>query len=131
MTAQFYDPLQLEIVNDNESRPNFVTLRDFRYYTDVLPGLIIVPQGTPTDGPSVPQMAMSMVGYRGMRAAVVHDYLVRHPEMMPREQADLIFREALGVCGVPDADVGLMYAAVSGYTAQLRKQAAGPDLYEG
>lgn len=69
---------------------------------------ITVPAGFQTDGASVPQLLWAMFPAWGSysRAAVIHDLLCHlinlgtpHPEAPTRKTADLIFLEAMKVCG--------------------------------
>jgi hypothetical protein len=114
----FLNDLNMHLLTDDDSRPTFALLTPFRYQTKA--GVIYeVPEGFITDGASIPQIAMSVTGYPGMRAAVVHDMLVQRPELIDRHEADSIFHEALLECGVGVATAVLMYQGVSAYTDTL------------
>ena len=126
--SEFLDNLDMRLIDDYDSRPQFSLLAPFRYQSDFAKTTFTVPQDFSTDGASIPQIAMSFTGYPGMRAAVVHDYLVTNPEVIVREYADQVFHEALLVCGVNPATAQLMYSAVAGYTQQLRKQASAGNM---
>lgn len=82
---------------------------------------IIVPSGYYTDGASVPRYLWGILPTWGRysRAAVVHDYLcsrlnkgVPHPFVRTRHEADRIFLEAMGACGVNILVRYLMWGAV-------------------
>ena len=118
----------LRLVDDKGSRPEFMLIYDFMYESNFGKAIYTVPAGFQTDGPSIPQVAMSFTGYPGLRAAIIHDYLVTHPEVILREYADQIFHEALLVCEVDPVTAQLMYSAVAGYTQQLRKQASAGNI---
>jgi hypothetical protein len=121
MTAPaFLTELHLGLVADDGPRPLFTLDEPFSYASDVAGMTVTVPSGFETDGASIPQLAMSFTGYPGMRAAVVHDFLVHQPAMMDREMADRVFREALAVCGVDHWTADLMYSGVAGYTESLK-----------
>jgi hypothetical protein len=117
--SAFLDDLMLHLLTDDDSRPTFGLITPFRYQSDVGKQTFCAPAGFITDGPSIPQVAMSLVGYAGMRAAVIHDMLVQQPEFIDRHLADNIFHEALLVCGVGPATAALMYQGVSAYTDTL------------
>lgn len=85
----------------------WITRTELVYHSDYLGKDITVPAGTFTDLASVPQIFQAIIPVgtgKNRRAAIVHDYLCR-PEGkaatgVTQRQADIIFREALGVCGV-------------------------------
>ena len=129
--SAFLDPLDLRVTNDEGARPEFELLAPFRYWSNRLQRVVTVPAGTTTDGASIPTLGMGLIGYPGLRAAVIHDHLVTRPDLMPRDEADNVFHEALVVCGVDDVTAALMYTAVAGHTTRLREQAEGPDPTKG
>lgn len=126
MLGFFEDELHLQLVGDDEARPRFILTAPFGYTSPLAGMTIVVPAGFETDGPSIPQLAMGFTGYPGVRAAVVHDYLVGQPGIMPRESADRVFHEALLTCGVNAATAQLMYAAVAAYTDSLKPREPNP-----
>jgi hypothetical protein len=63
---------------------------------------------------------MSMIGWPGLRAACLHDWLLEQPSV-PRDRADDIFREALSACGVPDAAAHIMWTAVALRSSRLAR----------
>lgn len=127
--SAFLNPLVLVLISDSDARPLFSLVNDFSYKSDRFNRVFTAPAGFQTDGPSIPQIAMSFTGYPGMRAAVIHDYYCTEQHGLVREDADLLFHEALLVCGVGSATAQAMYDAVAGYTRQLRAQAnqGGPS----
>lgn len=84
-------------------------------------GLVIVPAGFVTDGPSIPRILWAVLPVWGSwsRAGVVHDYLccliamgTPHREAPTRTAADAIFREAMKACGVGILCRVLLYVGV-------------------
>lgn len=82
---------------------------------------VIVPAGFETDGATVPRLLWAILPSWGTysRAAVVHDYLLvcikkgqPHPEAPTRKDADLIFLEAMEVCGTHYVVRHTMFGAV-------------------
>jgi hypothetical protein len=128
--SAFVTDCVLQVIADHQPCPQFLLVEPLRYISDLI-GDVDVPAGFQTDGPSIPQIGMSIVGYRGLRAAIVHDWLLL--ALTDRATADDVFSEALAVCGVPD-DVALtMASAVRAWTAHLKareRQIAG-DPFEG
>lgn len=87
---------------------------------------ITVPTGFVTDFASTPPPIWWLIPPWGKygKAAVVHDYLYM-VKTRTRKQADVIFREAMVVLGVPEWQVFVMYWAVRlfGWPAwQFRKE---------
>lgn len=84
-------------------RASWELLEDLRYESDV-PGVgtVRVRMGFVTDYASVPRLIVSyaFAGDSGHKAAVVHDWLYRDPNVT-RRQADCVFLEALAVSGCP------------------------------
>lgn len=74
---------------------------------------IDVPTGFMTDFASIPRPLWAILPRWGKygNAAVIHDYCYWE-QSRPRKEADLIFREAMGVLEVPAFTAGLMYWAV-------------------
>jgi hypothetical protein len=80
---------------------------------------ITVPAGFETDFASIPWGLWNLFPPWGAyaRPAIVHDYLYEVGGQIPgrcytRKQADGIFREAMGVVGVPAWRAAIMYRAV-------------------
>lgn len=88
------------------------------YCSDLCHALVIVPAGFVTDYASVPRLpfAYMVVGGKGKRAAVIHDWLYSGGMVgtwrLDRKQADQVFAEALEASGYGRVVVGLMYAGV-------------------
>ena len=72
-----------------------------------------VPEGFVTDFASVPWGLWNVFPTWGKygKGAVIHDYLYQSKEVS-RKQADLIFKEAMGVLGVEVWKINLMYWGV-------------------
>lgn len=111
--SAFLSDCILRVFDDDDVRPIFILERPLVYQSD-LAGTITVPAGVLTDLASIPQVGMGLIGYPGARAAVVHDWLI--DTTIDRRTADLVFREALAVCGVPNDKADLMYTAVRLYS---------------
>ena len=81
-------------------------------------GTITVPTGFITDGASIPKMFHNILGPFGcyFHAALIHDYLYSpsstgHFET-DRQEADMIFKEAMFNVGVPWPTREIIYRAV-------------------
>ncbi len=74
----------------------------------------VVPVGFRTDFASVPHTVTWLVPRTGRhnRAAVLHDYLTRNPQLVSRKDADGIFLRILGELGVSPVQRRLMYWGV-------------------
>ena len=131
----FLDPVIVRVAADGAGRTTFIVERPFSYWSPRLGREIQIPSGIVTDGPSIPALLAPLIGggTPGFRISIVHDHLVRHPEIMPRAEADEVFLEGLiGACGVDPIVAQNMYLAVRTYTAQLENEARGwPDPSEG
>lgn len=101
LNKHFPDPLCFVDAGLRGSSRLLMLLNDFRYSSSY--GTITVPKGFITDGASIPQVFWSVLSpfdnYFG--AAVIHDYLYTYNIGFNREQADLIFKEAMFNLGVP------------------------------
>lgn len=78
-------------------------------------GCIVVPKGFVTDGASVPRFFWNVLGPLGpyFDAAVLHDFLYSPINAThTREQADLIFLEAMQLTGVGWITRNLVFTAV-------------------
>lgn len=91
----------------------FVLTEPMTYRPGGAGAAIIVPAGFVTDFASTPQSVWSLYPPTGryMLAAVVHDYLY-WVQPCSREQADLIFRQAMQDSGVAAGDLWIIYNAV-------------------
>jgi hypothetical protein len=85
--------------------------------------LFRVPAGVCTDFASIPRglrWLIPRIGKHG-KAAVLHDWLCEF-KIIPRDQADMIFLEAMVSLGVNRVKRRVMYTAVAGYTKLLRRK---------
>ncbi|PHR99246.1 MAG: hypothetical protein COA78_25215 [Blastopirellula sp.] len=94
--------------------------RSLVYSSDFLGRKISVPRHYFTDLASVPRIFRFIVpvaNAKNRKASVLHDYLCTHGESknVTQRQADIVFREALGVCGIGRIRSGLMYHPVRAY----------------
>jgi hypothetical protein len=115
--SKWLNDLIVRIVDDSGPRPIMELTQGLHYWSDTI-GAVIVPAGFVFDGASIPQAAMSMTGWPGVRAACVHDWMLEQPAYT-RATADDVFREALAVCAVPEPVAQVMWAAVALRTARL------------
>lgn len=108
--SSFIGEVDLRILDDPGEL--FAVINDFAFQSDSL-GLIPVPAGFVTDLASVPRLpfAYLIVGGKGKKAAVVHDWLYS-TRKCTRAQADEVFREALAASGYGGAVQGLMWSGV-------------------
>jgi hypothetical protein len=113
--SSFLSDLVVRIIDDSGPRPIMELAAPLLYQSDRA-GALSVPAGFVFDGASIPQAAMGMTGWPGVRAACLHDYLL---DLTDRAEADEVFSEALAVCGVPQTVAQLMWAAVALRTARL------------
>lgn len=112
--SHFHSALILKAVNNG-----WEVIEDFGYTSELLNKDIIVPKGYFTDLASVPRLMRWIVpvaNAKNRKAAVVHDYLCTHGVELgivsDQKQADLVFREALGVSGLGKFKSGAMYYPV-------------------
>lgn len=108
-------PANLEFENAGviRGRQHIRLTREFTAITSL--GTIRVPAGTLSDGASIPQAAMSIVGDRFdyLREATVHDHLYSpNNRTFTRAQADLILRELMWNVGIPAWKVSAFWLAV-------------------
>lgn len=124
--SAFESACVLRVLDDSGPRPRLVLLEPLVYRSDLLGTSIVVPPGFDSDGASIPRTAMSITGYPGLRAAIVHDWLLK--TALDRRLADAVFREALSVCGVESHIADTMHMAVAVYTQLVtRPPALGDD----
>jgi len=71
--------------------------------------------------------AYLLAGCTAHAPAVLHDWLIR-TNACPREQADLIFREAMESVNMPAWRVGMMYNAVRAETQNLAERKEWGDF---
>jgi len=107
-------PEFVEIPSYNEGdTPGTFILEERMVYNSAIIGLVIVPAGFVSDFASIPRWAtwLHPTNGRHIKAAVVHDYLVRQPSIK-RKTADQVFNEAMKVCNVKKWRRRQMYLAV-------------------
>lgn len=125
--SSFTTPLRFEALEaERDGRGLAVVLEDFEFHVGTYPSseVIRVPAGYVTDFASIPAIARPLFSPydRSAKAAVVHDYLLDHPELgYSRRQADYIFKDALEVLGVSAWKRSIMFAAVRLRSATLGK----------
>jgi hypothetical protein len=93
-----------------------ILLAPLAFSSALLDRLVIVPEGFVTDFASVPRAPLTywLFGGVGDEAAVVHDFLYERG-LVPREQADDVYLEALEACGVANWRRLAMWAAVRAF----------------
>jgi hypothetical protein len=109
----FVTPLDARKVGPGpQGRSTWRLLADLVYSSDLLKRQIRVPAGFVTDYASVPRLPLAFLvaGDTAHEAAVVHDWLYTTQEV-PRDQADAVFKEAIGASD-PSAPAWLMWLAV-------------------
>lgn len=110
--SSFTDPLVVTPLDDGK---RWRLVKSFSYYVgdESSSDVICVPVGYVTDFASVPRFAWSIFPPWGVygKAAVVHDWLCQ-VRGRPSSEVHRIFREAMGVLGVPTWKKWLMWAAV-------------------
>ena len=101
-----------------ETKDYWIVEKGFRYWIGSEDGIdfIDVPAGFKTDFASVPRIFWPILPPAGpyTQAAVLHDYLYNQ-QKRPRAECDSIFREAMGVLGVPEWKRQTMYQAVNAF----------------
>lgn len=109
--SQFLGELVLKEID--EFGPVHEVVEPFGFASDLLQREILVPVGYRTDLASVPRLPFVylVVGGRGNKAAVIHDYLYTS-RITSRKQADYVFAEALRTTGYGRLVVGLMWSGV-------------------
>ena len=113
MPASFLTSLDIRVLDDCGARPKVMTLEPFHYHSEIV-GTVVVPRFFSFDGASIPQIAMAITGWPGIRAACIHDYLLSTG--VARDTADRAFLEALQVCGVEQELAELMYTGVRAWS---------------
>lgn len=118
--SAFIDPLVVLLADPdaNDHTGQWQLIKPLRYESEIAGRIITVPFGFSTDFASVPRksvIAWGLFGGRGMRPAVVHDYITRQREFN-RDKCDNIFLEAMKVEGMPMRKALPMYLAVVAYT---------------
>lgn len=97
---------------DTTDGKNWYLLEDFLYNSDIV-GRIVVPAMFITDFASIPRELWNFLPPWGVYgpAAIVHDYLYVY-KPYTREQADIIFREAMEALGVDHVEMEIIYKGV-------------------
>lgn len=111
MNPRFLTTLQAKWVDGGKRE----LTADLVYLTEILPHLVIVPEGFRTDLASVPRLPITYLFFGNVadEAAVIHDYLYTNEvEGVTRKQADAVFAEASEVLGVKGWRRGPMWLAV-------------------
>lgn len=109
--AEFRSQLDTEVYDEQKGIDKL--LGALAYFSAVLGKLIEVPAGFLTDYASVPRLplAYAVLGGKGKKAAVVHDWLYKS-QSVPRAVADAVFREALEASGYGPVVRAMFYAGV-------------------
>ena len=116
MKSEFRTRLRVE-VDDEDSY--FILIAPLIYYSELLGGEIVVPEGYRTNFASIPRIFQNIIQVNGKhrRPACVHDFLCDHKKLfgMPQGFADKIFREAMCVVDVEYVESAVMYRMVRRY----------------
>jgi len=124
------------IVSPLSDGRTWVLLKDFGYDVRVEGSgeTIDVPVGFKTDFASVPRIFWAIFPRWGRygNAAVIHDYCY-WSQMYSRKTSDQIFREAMGVLGVPAIQRNILYGVVrwfgwGAWALNHRKKIKSPDF---
>jgi hypothetical protein len=118
--ARFLSDTILKILRGQfrEGRQLYELHAAVHYHSDVLGGVVVVPQGYVTDLASVPKLPLTwlMAGGTGSEAAVIHDWLYTarafDGKPIERSVADKVFREAIAASEDTKAPGWLMWLAV-------------------
>lgn len=96
--GKFLNELCVKCIDDDK----WVLIEPFKFMSDLVHFLIIVPEGFETDFASVPRIPLAylLAGDCAHEAAVIHDYLYRTGKA-DRKTADEIFLEAMEAQGIP------------------------------
>lgn len=135
MESGWLDAIDLRLIDDSGPRPVLETIRPATFFSARLGREVTIPAGFRFDGSSIPQPAMSFVGYPAMASALLHDYCCQS-RCVDRDIADRLFLEAMraGYGGIGRVDEGValaMYAAVSAYTHVTTYQPDPPPYNPG
>lgn len=109
--SRFLSDLHVRLVDDE--REIWALEAPLVYESERL-GVVVVPEEFHTDFASVPRLPLAylVVGGKGKRAAVIHDWLYSGGMRVDRKTADQVFAEALEASGYGAVVRGLMYAGV-------------------
>lgn len=94
-------------------REEWILTRSLTYVPTVVGYVWVVPKGFDTDLASIPKLFRTFFAVNGKhrKAAALHDWLYREGKLS-RKECDLLFLEAMKVCGVSKFKRYSMYAAV-------------------
>jgi hypothetical protein len=116
--SAFLTPLWLEDLDGTR----WIVCAPFRYQSDLLRGIVVVPVETETDLASIPWLCRGLVPQSGKwnRAALLHDASLTNKLQTPqgwqvrliRDLCDRLFLEAMLLSGVNRALAHMMYQAV-------------------
>jgi hypothetical protein len=117
--SRFLTPLRAELLDEQEAgRELWMLLEPLVYESDLL-GRIEVPAGYVCDGESVPRAIAGLTGPPCRKAGTVHDLLYQlHPfgdTEAERQRADVVYHEAMLVCGLDPVYADQRLAAVAAY----------------
>lgn len=91
--------------------PLWRLLDNFAFYSAIVGEVITAPSGFLSDGCSVPELALSIVGYVANEPGYIHDWLYTCKKY-PRATADAILREMLLARGYSHATAEEFYLGV-------------------
>jgi hypothetical protein len=121
----FLTPLKVELVDHlaHDGQGEWALLEPLEYRTNAGVLYVVMPNFR-TDFATVYRVPIAylLTGNTAHAPAALHDWLLRH-EAIPREEADLIFREAMESIGMPPSRIRRMYNAVRAHTENLAKRA--------
>ena len=110
--SSFTSPLIVSPLPDGR-RWKLIEEFDYHVGSETSTWIVHVPAGFVTDFASVPWGLWNIFPTWGKygKGAVIHDYLYQS-KLVSRAAADLIFKEAMGVLGVSEWKIDLMYWGV-------------------
>lgn len=114
MTSAFHSELEFRDLNrESPKKIRLMLTTPLVYDSELLGGAIIVPKDFVTDLASIPQFLWSVISPLGPydAGAVLHDWLYQVGKVN-RGQADGVFREAMKVCNVNEAQEMILYRGV-------------------
>jgi Protein of unknown function (DUF1353) len=114
MEAGFLNPMDVRELED-EHEDLWMLLNPLAYYSVVMGRLVEVPVSFVTNFAS-----FEPIKKKARRAAVVHDYLYSCSDV-PREMADMVFREAIMSLGYTEAVAQTMFFAVAAFGASHKE----------
>jgi len=121
----FRTPLKVELIDPlaHDGQGEWALLAPLEYVTNAGVLYVVMPNFR-TDFASVPRVPIAylLTGNTAHAPAALHDWLIRE-HVVPREEADAIFREAMESIGMPPSRIRRMYNAVRAHTENLAKRA--------